>query len=547
MFTFKHLLLVPLVSLLFFSSCRSKGGPESGAAAVSSASSVPFLQNEEDLYDERKSNSTTAGSASRGTVVSDSESTVQPLPNRTISRTENPHKAGIYYDANCKRNREGCIENIETGALTIDSINTKIYPRVLKLLEDARREKPEQKIPQVQANCTAHHKFNQMGKFLNVQNKLYCAKTYYYIDQIYSTRSTCDYVNNPISYIKYNRQSQTELFDTSDVEGMLKVLGSPLIMTKLLPSLKQREYKKLMDNIILKFRMDDYIDTIRDRKKALGKIIESAVKDEWCLKNSLAIKKFHVETMLEMQKELQRMENKLRKLYREGVEQARIDRAAIRAKGRNRDSLPFASLTDEEREIASMALSALLWRARGGGLYLKDKSKIFATQYLRTNYVLLPYPEIVRINGGSRTSFAGVTLFPHIFTGWSLYFDVGRLKGVFKVTGENHTGSIRSDYLKMAERGRFQVETLMKTLRGLGYDVKPLQDAGTQMGACYLHAWARMANYETFKPLHEDVTWGTNLKKPYVSIVSGPITWGELCWGAVLGIGISKTLLNGYR
>lgn len=93
----------------------------------------------------------------------------------------------------------------------------------------------------------------------------------------------------------------------------------------------------------------------------------------------------------------------------------------------------------------------------------------------------------------------------------------------------------------MTRRGLYFVKNAVQSLALEGYDSSPLEFAGRQIGACYLHAWdvmhAKRVRWSPAQPISSVFDPG--------GIAAGPLTWGELCFGAGLGLGLSETLLAG--
>jgi hypothetical protein len=182
------------------------------------------------------------------------------------------------------------------------------------------------------------------------------------------------------------------------------------------------------------------------------------------------------------------------------------------------EDVPFAWMSKSDKQIISTIAGAALWRARGGGVMLGSTHAarlIFATG----GYGLLGW-----FNGGTDGIIAGgLTSVPLWIYGWGKFMDMGTSKK------KGEPGAAAHDFAMMTGRGLFQTSLSGGYLLSQGYDGWAL-GSGASMGACYLGS-----HHAT-----RQNSWMTSGKW-----FDGANAYGEMCSGAMIGLGLSTTLQNG--
>ena len=181
-------------------------------------------------------------------------------------------------------------------------------------------------------------------------------------------------------------------------------------------------------------------------------------------------------------------------------------------------NLPYPSLTPRERELLSAHLFAVLWRARGGGVY-----KLDGTQKARKLYGQLPFQVLAELNGLKGADVGGGMYWALVMRGWGRFFDVGHTPGE---EDRNH------DLINLLDRGLYQVESAARTLRGEGHRPRDLEIAGLHMAACYDIGWSRL----------RDLHIVPQAPRPLNDLTKGGTSWGEVCWGYAMGLGLARSL-----
>lgn len=192
-------------------------------------------------------------------------------------------------------------------------------------------------------------------------------------------------------------------------------------------------------------------------------------------------------------------------------------------------------VSQAEMDRYMLFMGALAWRARGGGLYQKPNGKstlyrlMFGDQFWRA---------AGRVYGLGReqSDTLGQAMFEGLQEPWGEWIDMGR--ATRPINKNRHTGDVVSDFYNLTQRGGRQVAGVSGYLKSWGADVKPMNTAGLHMGACYLMAWNAFADRPTL---------GANLGGRLRPITDGALAWGELCTGASLAYGLTKTLAANYQ
>lgn len=185
---------------------------------------------------------------------------------------------------------------------------------------------------------------------------------------------------------------------------------------------------------------------------------------------------------------------------------------------RQRNNVPFQWMNRETKQVISTVAGGLLWRFRGGWL------PTGSTQTARL-LTVAGFAGIGWFNGGMDGAVAGaLNVVPVWINGWGKNMDQGR------VNGDRST-----DFLAMTARGLLQTSLSGGYLLARGYDGWGLA-SGLGMGACYAGGYAVADHYR--------------LKERSQSsrvVFEGGTSIGEGCTGAVMGLGLSTSLLNGTR
>lgn len=248
--------------------------------------------------------------------------------------------------------------------------------------------------------------------------------------------------------------------------------------------------------------------------------------------------------------ELDAMEASVSQVVAEGTAAATQQQQCLAARGRTRPALPYPALTDEEREFVAFYLGGVFWRMRGAGMF-----PTLGTNNLRNFFARRPFREIGRLaNGTPVAEKAADAIYCNLFDGWGSWFDMG--------TGRDPTSPAEDrqdayyDLVMMTDRGRQHVGDLPtgpylscllyapgidkapeRYLREANYDPLPLFAGGLSMGPCYLYG---------LNPLKAFTYYTTPLAPaPYSGMFEGFTTIGEFCTGASLGLGLTRSLLNG--
>lgn len=159
---------------------------------------------------------------------------------------------------------------------------------------------------------------------------------------------------------------------------------------------------------------------------------------------------------------------------------------------------------------------------RGGGLV----DKPLGTQATRYYFVNLAYSTLAALNGLPNAFAYGPDQFLRVaIRGWADWMDMG----------DNKKDEVLiKDLINMTERGMYQTRGAEDLVRSTSsFSTDGFAAAGLQMGPCYLTVWDKFKGVYVLKdpPL------------PFRGYIDWPTAWGEYCFGAVLGYGMSSTAL----
>jgi hypothetical protein len=241
--------------------------------------------------------------------------------------------------------------------------------------------------------------------------------------------------------------------------------------------------------------------------------------------------------------ELSALQLQVATVIADGTARAAQQATCLATRSRTRPALPIPSLTDEEREFVAFWLGGVYWRMRGGGLL-----PLGSTQNARTYFARRPLREIANLANGTITGTrAADSLYCALFDGWGEWMDMGTTAG-----GQD----MYEDLVQMTDRGRQQVAdwTLSATgaaltnglsnsksaeqyVREAGYSTTALYAGGLSMGPCYLYALNPMKNFVYDVP--------GAAQAPYGPFIDAFTAQGEFCFGAALGLGLTRSFLEG--
>ncbi len=301
----------------------------------------------------------------------------------------------------------------------------------------------------------------------------------------------------------FNQQTQTTL------EGLVGLFTRTYIDLPWPETLWGSQEMSRLRHIIIKLRANELRNEIQ---AAQSKYLNTRSILQSCAPEALPIANW-------FENELQRGRQYVDRLESEGMQIAREDLKRLEQTGKRRATLPYPSLTDEDRRFLGLWIGALNWRLRGGG-----PIKASGSQTARRHFVHMAFGTLGRMAGGRVGQAAGEDFYPPlIYRGWSDFYDMGH----------NHDNPYY-DLVRMTDRGLYQIAGAAQRLRG--YTTEILRGAGMQMGTCYWYSSRLLLNSN----LH------TQPAAPYHPYIDGYTAWGEVCTGAALGWGLVDTLLKGY-
>lgn len=323
--------------------------------------------------------------------------------------------------------------------------------------------------------------------------------------QLQTANLLCRRFHDPIGEMLSLPVKERYEYQTDNIEALVDMVGSLFAYTGVKGA--RESWIQPTETIITKIRFETYSQQLRGSQRDLASLncTLSSEQREYVARLSLGLD-----------------------------EAARVMR--VLSEGPRMD-LPYPLLSAEERRLTSMVLGAMLWRVRGGGGYNDHNPRFSLPQFERRKFLRDPVSAIADLNGGSSTRFIGSSIMVQFFfQGYSQFFDMGHMPG-----HKEDCGTQVEDFENMSKRGVYFVENAAEDLARQGYDTRPLEFAGRQIGACYLHAWEVMTAQRR--------QWSPAVLPPEAfdpgGIASGPLTWGELCFGAGLGVALAETLQPG--
>jgi len=408
--------------------------------------------------------------------------------------------------------------------LSIASIDMYIFHEVADLMERASHPvgKPWSAL-ETPALCEGHKNFNLQElprlknscpfsklvfKSLEKENDLFlnCQNTYQpelYVDEI------------PAGEVKINR--------ISHLPGLIQTIAWPIRFMNLPENLVTKETLTRMRMLLTKIRMEDLQEKVQRNKEIVSRLM-NALEHERCFEmNSTELQNLK-QQVNQLKREIDTAESYLQKIDEDGRKQAELDREKVLATGKTRAILPYPNLTDSDREYITMYVSSIMWRLRGGGVVARTDT----TQFRRIFYTLRPVNLLAKLNGGNDGQGTGFRIFLGLMRMWGRYFDMG----TYAPDEDRYY-----DLTKMTERGLFQVKFANKSLERNGYSTNLMTMAGLQMGPLYYYA-----TYSGLRTL----AYPGKKEPPFREAIGGSTDWGELLFGANLGIALSRTFLQGH-
>lgn len=322
----------------------------------------------------------------------------------------------------------------------------------------------------------------------------------------------CQSAYQPELYINDFNPAIITRKNVNNIPGLVQLIADPFKQVSFAANLITPELLKRMRLVLTKIRMQELLSDIKNKKKLYEHIFNKSQSAE--LKQALS----------DLHYEISVAETYLLKIDSQGRQQAQLDRAKVEKSGRIRADLPYENLTDEDREFITTYISAAMWRFRGGGVVAKSDS----TQWRRIHYTWISTNVLGALNGGEKGARLGGLMYIRLLKMWGRYFDMGR-----NPVDEDET----YDLTKMTERGVFQVKSVVASLDRNGYSSTAMSMAGLQMGPCY---------YFMFDQNMPRLKYDGRTNGAYLGVYEGETDWGESCVGAAMGIGLSRSLLQGY-
>lgn len=327
---------------------------------------------------------------------------------------------------------------------------------------------------------------------------------------------------------------------TQTLEGQLALAGAGLQLAPVPEGLLPGDWVPTMRSVLWKLRATTHATAISQARLAYTNALSTMSTNAACFD---AAKKTALEGQLaQLDAELVSLSSFLSDVIVTGTQRAAQQSMCLATRSRVRPSLPVPALTDEEREFVAFWLGGTFWRMRGGGLL-----QLGSTQNARTFFARRPLREIARLANGTTTGDrAADSLYCAVFDGWGEWMDMGTTAG-----GQD----MYEDLVQMTDRGRQQVadwtissvgaalgnglsnsKSAEAYLRDANFNTTELMASGLSMGPCYLYALNPMKNF---------AYPSTTLPAPYSGFLDSFTAQGEFCFGASLGLGLTKSFLAG--
>nr|BFD62202.1 hypothetical protein BdHM001_08830 [Bdellovibrio sp. HM001] len=415
--------------------------------------------------------------------------------------------------------------NDSVSLVTLADVDLYFFNELTELLNTVNNPSNTRWRPLPATNLCESHKGLKTEHLQKIKNHcVFPRVTFAKVFSAENLRASCEEAYQPELYVNDLGPGEIHYSKMDEISGLAQAIAAPLRYVDFAANLVTPELLEKMRLMLSKVRMTELLDKVQKQKKDYQQIL-SLLDSKNCLTLSPQERAELAKTLETLQQEIQQAEAHLIDIDQKGRQQAEADRQAITKQGLHRPRLPYPNLSDADREFITMYISSIMWRFRGGGIVEKSDS----TQMRRIFYTWAPVKALGKLNGGNDGDQLGRQIFMGLMKGWGEYFDMGTWPA-----GKDKY----YDFTKMTERGIFQVKRAAATLQNKGYDVTPLKMAGLQMGPCYYYSYDQ--NLPRLKYVGRK-------DSGFLAFVEGGTDWGEVCFGAALGLGISKTLLQGSK
>lgn len=394
-----------------------------------------------------------------------------------------------------------------------------MWPEVDRLMTSASAAGPSAMPWPDGTGCAAHAAF---ALSLNVASgaPASCSDALANVREALLEREACREVAEPERFVLGAKPAAVDLASTSSLEGLVGLCGEALSHHPLPTGLVAPQFVDTLRTVLLKIRAARLLQRIDEAEGRYTSASLSLDQKSACFDGAaLASAKAKLATLTT---ELAGARARLAKVEADGVSARTSEERCLAARGRTRKGpLPFPSLTREERLFVAFWLGGIYWRMRGGGLI-----PLGSTQQARFFFLQQPFARIGELSGTTDGADAAFQLYLAVFEGWGQSMDMGTTPG---------GGDKYADLVGMTGRGERQVKAAAQLLQSRGYDPRALQAGGLQMGPCYFRAFEELPAFR----------YAPNATTPYGPFIEGPTAVGEFCSGASIGVGLTRTLLDG--
>lgn len=322
-------------------------------------------------------------------------------------------------------------------------------------------------------------------------------------------------LNSPIDKEKIEGQLQT-------LEGAIQFAVLPLLAIDVPGNVLTNEAKQKLRDIYLKLNINKVQTQITQKIETYSQLLKTLQNQSHCLVLKDEPKKIFLAEVASLVDEIYQQHAYVTDLNTRGLQQAQQDQKKILEQKRKRTNLPFANLSDVDRQNLSLFLGGMYWRFRGGGAL-----SLGSTRRARFLFNRLPMELIAQLNGGNQAKVIGTRINDRISKGWGEYMDMGTTPG---------DKDRVHDVVMMMNRGLYQVESAASELRSQKFDNTNLLAGGMQMGICYYYSVEKLINFHLGRPMPAPFN---------SSFIDGFTASGEFCTGAAISLGLSKSLLAG--
>jgi len=394
--------------------------------------------------------------------------------------------------------------------------------------------------PRDNESCAGHDTFS-IPDILQQGSSTQCQNTFNSIKNAFSNLDGCRNAAEPEMYVLNYPPGVVNDSNTNTVLDLIGIMGStftqfPPLYDGVLP----QDFVPRLRDILRKLRYDELVFPLNFQLDSFKNGLNLLKSNEECF-----IKEGREQLIKDIEaviSEAAALLDHIEKLKSDGVAEYNKEILRLGAISRLRNELPYPSLTQSDREFLAFWLGGLYWRLRGGGII-----KLGGTQDCRRLGLRRPFNVIGDFAGAAHGKEAADGIYCEIFSGWGQWFDMGTTPG---------EEDKYYDLVKMTNRGYEQIRTavggtsalntctipdapFVLNIEGLNkknYDTTALTAAGLTMGPCYYFPWDQL--YPWF--------WAYDMPLPYIQAIDGPTAIGEVCIGGTLGLGLVRTLMNGW-